>query len=55
VLLVASFVVPGTAAVVIGCCVPALFAALWLALPLGRRERAESSPASSGGAVSPGG
>ncbi len=42
VLLIVSFVVPGAPAIVISCCIFCLFGALWLVLPLARRERPES-------------
>jgi len=42
VLLVVSFVVPGTPAAVISVCVFLAFVVLWLAVPLVRRERGPS-------------
>ncbi len=43
VLLIASFVVPGAAAIVLTACVFCLFAGLWIGVPLSRRERVEKS------------
>jgi membrane associated rhomboid family serine protease len=48
VLLIASFVVPGAAAIVITACVFGLFAGLWIVVPLARRERVNRDRAGAG-------
>ena len=48
VLLIASFVVHGAAAIVITACVFCLFAGLWILVPLARRERVDRDRASGG-------
>ena len=44
VLLVVSYVLPGTPAIIISSCVFAVFLSLWLAVPLARRERRSPRP-----------
>jgi hypothetical protein len=48
VLLIASFVVPGAAAIVITACVFGVFAGLWIVVPLARRERVNRDRAGAG-------
>lgn len=48
VLLIASFVVQGAAAIVIAACVFCLFAGLWILVPLARRERVDRDRAGAG-------
>jgi hypothetical protein len=49
VLLVVSFVARGPAVVIIPACVAVLFAGLWFAIPLVRRERADREPENQAG------
>lgn len=52
VVLIVSYVMPGAPTVVIGICVPLLFASLWFGLPVARRERVTPPPPSGGTAGS---